>query len=178
MQFVHAVRGIASACLMSVLAACGGGGGGDEPVVTYPASNTVTVDTGNASTAAGSYALDPSSIDSELDPTGDGRTLEFAVAEDTAGKFQLVIGFLQNDTSKYILYFDDANADYACRSSNVSNAELEALAGGPANNLPVCSGTVKIDAGAHNLRASKVTIGNPDTPSDKVVISVNFAWTI
>lgn len=177
MQFARAVCGIASACLVSVLAACGGGGGGDEPTPTYPDSNTVTVNTGNASTPAGSYALDLSTVQTDLQPTGDGRTLEFAGVEDTAGKFQLIVGFLQNDTGKYILYFDDDAADYVCRSSKVSNAELEALTGGPVNDLPVCSGNVNINAAGHSLRASQVTIGNPDTPADKVVISVNFAWT-
>lgn len=175
MQFARAVRGIASACLVSILAACGGGGGGGDGD-SYPANDTVVVNTATTATPATTYKIDRTIGSTGTYVVSGGRVVETASTQ--TSDFEIEVSFFQGDSSKYVIFFDDDSGDYGCRSGNLSSSEFQELITDPIPDAPVCSGDVKIDAGAHRLRGSKVTIPNLDTPSNKVVLSANVSWTL
>jgi hypothetical protein len=176
MQFARAVCGIASACLLSTLVACGGGGGGGDDKVDFPANDTIVVNSATSATPASTYSVDRTAGDAGTEVATGGRIVEWAYTENSY--FMIQVAFLQSEPGKFLLLFDDDSGDYVCRSNNLSNTELQILVGAPVIDVPVCSGEVRIDASAHRLRASKVTITDPSAPSNKVVVSANVSWSL
>lgn len=162
MQFARAVRGIASACLVSVLAACGGGGGGGGD--SYPSDDTIVLDSGTSSTAKGSYKATNYGTDSVF---ADGVTIESLYTD--LDSFGAGIDYVSTDSTKFVLWFADDTGFFACRSAAMNLPT--------AADLVVCNREVKFDLAGHKLRFKNVILADDDVGTGaKVMASGNLSW--
>jgi hypothetical protein len=172
MSFLKAAGITASVLSLGILTACGGGGSSSA---SYPDDGVIVVKSGTSSTPAGSYRIVPAQSDAGTQSYS-GGVVEWAYTD--AGNFGVEVAFVQGNTSKYVVLFEDASDDYSCRSSSVTNEEVALLSNGNMATLPVCSSTLQIDGSAHRVKASNFTIKGLDNTSNSVTLSANVSWTL
>jgi hypothetical protein len=169
MRLFNVGRVALSVVTLSVLTACGGGGDGPD----YPAAGQIVISS-NSPTGAPVGTYDTANGYSDA---FDGGGLEIAGIE--FDEFLAEVIFSQGDPRKYVILFDDASDDYACRSAALSLEEQQSWYGYPeAPSLPVCASTLKIDAAKHQLQASNFTIRGLENTNNRVTFSANISWTL
>lgn len=157
---------------LGTLTACGGGELGNT---NYPNDGDIVIEAATTGTPAGSYSINDDNVDSEADTfeTSSG-TVEYGAFENNL--FYLQIGFLQSNTSKYYVVFDDSSDDYACRSAALSQEELDGWENfGP---IPVCPSSLVIQADNHRVKASGFIINGLDDTDNQVKLGANVSWTL
>lgn len=155
---------------LGALTACGGGDSDN-----YPDDGNIVIEAATTSTPAGTYSINDDNVDAEADTFDrSSGTVEYAAFENDL--FYLEIGFLQGNSNKYYVVFDDASDDYVCRSAALSQEELDdwQLLG----PIPVCPSSLEIQTSNHRVKASGFIIKGLDDPSKQVKLGANISWTL
>lgn len=158
MQFVRAFCGIASACLVSVLTACGGGGGGDDP-----RTSTVTLPVATSAYAAGTYTTQR--YDKTVEDTGTslGRstTMEFHFPN-----MEAAFSYINNNPDIYIIGYSDDSGNYMCGSA-LANAAIGVL---------TCPSDVQFDLRRKTVIFNNAAMEDMDGIRPNVTVSGNLQW--
>jgi hypothetical protein len=173
MSAVQSVARLAAALSFVGLAACGGG----DADPTLPAAGNLVVNSGNASVATGTYALDTSYTGASEVLIVDDVDVEMVYPEHA--KFDSGFLFAQSDPSKYGLsYYDSASGvSYMCVSKAWTSAELVVLLKG-LPSVAICAGSVTIDATKHSMQIVGAKLVSTADASKAITISANFSWVL
>lgn len=158
MQFARAVRGIASACLVSILSACGGGGGGGPSP-----TSTVTLNTSTTQNAASTYTTQKfdRSVQSGGPSVGNITVVEFDFKT-----LQAAFSYSHNVPAVYMVGVSDASGDYLCGS---------ALAASTAG-VPVCPPDIVVDIQNRTVRMTNATLVDYYGAKGTVSATVDLQW--
>lgn len=160
MQFARVVRGVASACVVSVLAACGGGGGGGDE----PRTSTVTLETSTSATATGTVSTQNHRKFTEDTGTslGSATSVEFKFSNGAEAGFS----YINSDNSIYILGFSDASGDYMCGSATATAAI----------GIATCPNNIQVDLGRKIVTFTNAELEDFDAIQPNIRISGNLQW--
>jgi hypothetical protein len=158
MKFARAVHGIASACLISVLSACGGGGS-DGPSPT----STVVLNTSTAQNAASTYSTQK--FDRSVQ-SGGANVGNVTVVEFDFKTLQAAFSYAHSMPAIYVVGVGDASGDYLCGSPLAASTI----------GVPVCPSDIVVDIQNKTVRMNNATLVDYYGSRGTVNASVDLRW--